>query len=114
MCLRSKPSAMQRSPVLLLSAMSISIDWYFDFVSPYLYFSVLRLDELPAQVCCAVGRLSELLKADKRGRDAAKRKCIYRCCNERRFDALCAELGVDGARVDENKDALRLATCEAA
>lgn len=25
-------------------------DWYFDFISPYAYFALLRLDELPAEV----------------------------------------------------------------
>ena len=42
--------------------MTISVDWYFDFVSPYSYICLHRLGELPLQVSYKPVLFAGLLK----------------------------------------------------
>ena len=63
--------------------MSASIDWYFDFVSPYSYICLHRLDELPVQVTCKPVLFAGLLQQFGQKGPAeipAKRKWTYRWC----------------------------------
>ena len=43
------PARMRTGPAATPRPMR-TIDWYFDFISPYAWFAFLRLDELPADV----------------------------------------------------------------
>jgi 2-hydroxychromene-2-carboxylate isomerase len=150
--------------------MSTSIDWYFDFVSPYSYICLHRLEELGQPVNFKPVLFAGLLQHWGQKGPAeipAKRKWTYRWCtwwarslgitfrfpgvhpfnplpylrlalaagsteravrrifdvlwttgddalHERRFDALCKELGVDPSALDRTKEALRQTTNEAA
>jgi 2-hydroxychromene-2-carboxylate isomerase len=151
--------------------MATSIDWYFDFVSPYSYICLHRLGELPAtQVCYRPVLFAGLLNHWGQKGPAeipAKRKWTYRWCtwwanqlgitfrfpavhpfnplpylrlaiaagsseavvrrifellwttgdealHQRRFDALCAEFGVDAAGLEAAKETLRKSTSDAA
>ena len=63
--------------------MSTSIDWYFDFVSPYSYICFNRLDELPAQISYKPVLFAGLLEHWGQKGPAeipAKRKWTYRWC----------------------------------
>jgi len=63
--------------------MPASIDWYFDFVSPFSYISLYRLKELPAQVSYKPVLFAGLLKHWGQKGPAeipAKRRWTYRWC----------------------------------
>src|SRR5262245_27022539 len=63
--------------------MPVSIDWYFDFVSPYSYIALHRLDELPCPVTCRPVLFAGLLNRWGQKGPAeipAKRKWTYRWC----------------------------------
>jgi len=63
--------------------MPVSIDWYFDFVSPYSYIALHRLDELPRRVTCRPVLFAGLLNHWGQKGPAeipAKRKWTYRWC----------------------------------
>jgi 2-hydroxychromene-2-carboxylate isomerase len=63
--------------------MPVSIDWYFDFVSPYSYIALHRLDELPRPVTCRPVLFAGLLNHWGQKGPAeipAKRKWTYRWC----------------------------------
>jgi 2-hydroxychromene-2-carboxylate isomerase len=63
--------------------MPVSIDWYFDFVSPYSYIALHRLDELPRPVTCKPVLFAGLLNHWGQKGPAeipAKRKWTYRWC----------------------------------
>lgn len=63
--------------------MATSIDWYFDFVSPYSYICFNRLDELPAQISYKPVLFAGLLEHWGQKGPAeipAKRKWTYRWC----------------------------------
>jgi 2-hydroxychromene-2-carboxylate isomerase len=63
--------------------MAASIDWYFDFVSPYSYISLHRLKELPAKVSYKPVLFAGLLNHWGQKGPAeipAKRKWTYRWC----------------------------------
>jgi len=63
--------------------MPASIDWYFDFVSPFSYISLYRLKELPAEVCYKPVLFAGLLKHWGQKGPAeipAKRRWTYRWC----------------------------------
>jgi 2-hydroxychromene-2-carboxylate isomerase len=154
----------------MATSSTVSIDWYFDFVSPYSYICLHRLDELEASINYKPVLFAGLLNHWGQKGPAeipAKRKWTYRWCtwwanqlgitfrfpgvhpfnplpylrlaiaagsseravrrifevlwtggddalHERRFDALCSELGVDAARLEAAKDSLRKSTDEAA
>src|SRR5262249_31936700 len=87
----------------LWTARELGIPFRFPAQHPFNPPPYLRLAVPAGSTECAVRRIFESLWTV--GDDAL---------DERRFDALCAELGVDRARVDEAKDALRLATSDAA
>jgi 2-hydroxychromene-2-carboxylate isomerase len=60
-----------------------SVDWYFDFVSPYSYISLYRLKEIPAQVSYKPVLFAGLLQHWGQKGPAeipAKRKWTYRWC----------------------------------
>jgi 2-hydroxychromene-2-carboxylate isomerase len=64
--------------------MAASIDWYFDFVSPFSYISLHRLKELPAPVAYKPVLFAGLLKHWGQKGPAeipAKRRWTYRWCN---------------------------------
>jgi 2-hydroxychromene-2-carboxylate isomerase len=72
--------------------MSTSIDWYFDFVSPYSYIALHRLKELPAAVSCKPVLFAGLLNHWGQKGPAeipAKRQWTYRWCTW-----WAAELGI--------------------
>jgi 2-hydroxychromene-2-carboxylate isomerase len=63
--------------------MPVSVDWYFDFVSPYSYIALHRLDELPCPVAYKPVLFAGLL--DHWGQKGpaeipAKRRWTYRWC----------------------------------
>jgi 2-hydroxychromene-2-carboxylate isomerase len=63
--------------------MTASIDWYFDFVSPFSYISLYRLKELPAPVACKPVLFAGMLKHWGQKGPAeipAKRRWTYRWC----------------------------------
>src|SRR5579871_2035533 len=63
--------------------MAPSVDWYFDFVSPYSYICLHGLRDLPAQVSCKPVLFSGLLNHfGQKGpaEIAAKRRWTYRWC----------------------------------
>jgi 2-hydroxychromene-2-carboxylate isomerase len=63
--------------------MPVSIDWYFDFVSPYSYIALHRLPELPVPVTCRPVLFAGLLNHWGQKGPAeipAKRKWTYRWC----------------------------------
>ena len=63
--------------------MPASIDWYFDFVSPFSYISLYRLKEIPAQVSYKPVLFAGLLKHWGQKGPAeipAKRRWTYRWC----------------------------------
>ena len=63
--------------------MTASIDWYFDFVSPFSYISLYRLKELPAPVVYKPVLFAGLLKHWGQKGPAeipAKRRWTYRWC----------------------------------
>ncbi|HUQ24323.1 MAG TPA: 2-hydroxychromene-2-carboxylate isomerase [Burkholderiales bacterium] len=63
--------------------MPASVDWYFDFVSPFSYISLYRLKELPAQVVYKPVLFAGLLKHWGQKGPAeidAKRRWTYRWC----------------------------------
>ena len=63
--------------------MTASIDWYFDFVSPFSYISLYRLKELPAPVAYKPVLFAGLLKHWGQKGPAeipAKRRWTYRWC----------------------------------
>ena len=63
--------------------MTASIDWYFDFVSPFSYISLYRLKELPAPVIYKPVLFAGLLKRWGQKGPAeipAKRRWTYRWC----------------------------------
>jgi len=63
--------------------MATSVDWYFDFVSPFSYISLYRLKELPVQVTCKPVLFAGLLKHWGQKGPAeipAKRRWTYRWC----------------------------------
>lgn len=63
--------------------MPASIDWYFDFVSPFSYISLYRLKELPVQVSYKPVLFAGLLKHWGQKGPAeipAKRRWTYRWC----------------------------------
>ena len=63
--------------------MPASIDWYFDFVSPFSYVSLYRLKELPGEVCYKPVLFAGLLKHWGQKGPAeipAKRRWTYRWC----------------------------------
>jgi 2-hydroxychromene-2-carboxylate isomerase len=63
--------------------MPASIDWYFDFVSPYAYIALHRLREIPAQVSYKPVLFAGLLNHWGQKGPAeipAKRKWTYRSC----------------------------------
>jgi 2-hydroxychromene-2-carboxylate isomerase len=72
--------------------MSRSIDWYFDFVSPYSYIALHRLKELPHAVTCKPVLFAGLLKQWGNTGPAeipVKRRWTYRWCQW-----WAAELGI--------------------
>ena len=147
-----------------------SVDWYFDFVSPFSYIALQRLGEIPPPLVYKPVLFAGLLNHWGQKGPAeipAKRRWTYRWCtwwakelgvpfrfpaahpfnplphlrlalacglapaavkrifewlwttgadagDTFRFAALCAELGIDPARLSEMKDALRTNTEEAA
>src|SRR4051812_48076591 len=67
----------------ILTAMRASIDWYFDFVSPYSYIALHRLRELPLAVTYKPVLFAGLLNHWGQKGPAeipAKRKWTYRSC----------------------------------
>jgi 2-hydroxychromene-2-carboxylate isomerase len=63
--------------------MALSVDWYFDFVSPYSYIALHRLKEIPAQVSYKPVLFAGLLNHWGQKGPAeipAKRKWTYRWC----------------------------------
>ena len=63
--------------------MTLSVDWYFDFVSPYSYICLHRLGELPVQVSYKPVLFAGLLNHWGQKGPAeipAKRKWTYRWC----------------------------------
>jgi 2-hydroxychromene-2-carboxylate isomerase len=63
--------------------MATSVDWYFDFVSPYSYISLYRLKEIPAQVAYKPVLFAGLLNHWGQKGPAeipAKRQWTYRWC----------------------------------
>lgn len=63
--------------------MAASVDWVFDFVSPFSYLSLHRLEEIPAQVVYRPVLFAGLLKHwGQKGpaEIAAKRRWTYRWC----------------------------------
>jgi 2-hydroxychromene-2-carboxylate isomerase len=63
--------------------MTASVDWYFDFVSPFSYISLYRLKELPGQVSYKPVLFAGLLKHFGQKGPAeidAKRRWTYRWC----------------------------------
>lgn len=63
--------------------MATSVDWYFDFVSPYSYIALHRLSEIPAQVAHKPVLFAGLLNHWGQKGPAeipAKRKWTYRWC----------------------------------
>ena len=63
--------------------MATSVDWYFDFVSPYSYICLNRLGELDAQVCYKPVLFAGMLQHWGQKGPAeipAKRKWTYRWC----------------------------------
>ena len=63
--------------------MAASVDWYFDFVSPYSYISLYRLKEIPAQITYKPVLFAGLLKHWGQKGPAeipAKRRWTYRWC----------------------------------
>lgn len=72
--------------------MTASVDWYFDFVSPYSYIGLHRLGELPLQVSYKPVLFAGLLKHWEQKGPAeipAKRRWTYRSCTFR-----ASQLGV--------------------
>lgn len=64
--------------------MPASVDWYFDFVSPFSYFSLHRLKEIPAPIVYKPVLFAGLLKHWGQKGPAeipAKRRWTYRWCN---------------------------------
>ena len=60
-----------------------SVDWYFDFVSPYSYLALHRLREVPAAIRCRPVLFAGLLKHwghTGPAEIAAKRRWTYRWC----------------------------------
>src|SRR5688572_11678972 len=154
--------------------MALSVDWYFDFVSPFSYICLHRLEELQEQVSVEVSYKPVLFAGllnhwGQKGpaEIPAKRRWTYRWCtwwakelgiafrfppehpfnplpylrlaiaagstetavrrifallwttgedvlNQRHFDALCTELGVDAAGLETAKETLRNNTSDAA
>jgi 2-hydroxychromene-2-carboxylate isomerase len=84
-------------------ARELGIPFRFPGQHPFNPLPYLRLALAAGSTEPAIKRIFEVLWT---GEDDA--------LHERRFDALCIELGVDRAGVDESKDALRLATADAA
>lgn len=67
----------------ILTAMPVSIDWYFDFVSPYSYIALHRLRELPQPVVYKPVLFAGLLNHWGQKGPAeipAKRRWTYRWC----------------------------------
>ena len=67
----------------ILTAMATSVDWYFDFVSPFSYIAVQRLQEIPAPVSYKPVLFAGLLNHWGQKGPAeipAKRKWTYRWC----------------------------------
>src|SRR5687768_8342398 len=67
----------------ILTAMTTSIDWYFDFVSPYSYICFNRLDELPIEPSYKPVLFAGLLNHWGQKGPAeipAKRRWTYRWC----------------------------------
>lgn len=63
--------------------MPVSVDWYFDFVSPYSYIALHRLEELPCPVACKPVLFAGLLNHWGQKGPAeipAKRRWTYRWC----------------------------------
>lgn len=63
--------------------MPASVDWYFDFVSPYSYIALHRLPEIPAAVTCKPVLFAGLLKHWGHTGPAeipSKRRWTYRWC----------------------------------
>ena len=63
--------------------MPVSVDWYFDFVSPYSYIALHRLEELPAPVAYKPVLFAGLLNHWGQKGPAeipAKRRWTYRWC----------------------------------
>jgi len=63
--------------------MTASVDWYFDFVSPYSYLAVHRLGEIPVPIACKPVLFAGLLNRwGQKGpaEIAAKRRWTYRSC----------------------------------
>jgi len=63
--------------------MPVSVDWYFDFVSPYSYIALHRLDELPSPVAYKPVLFAGLLNHWGQKGPAeipAKRRWTYRWC----------------------------------
>ena len=63
--------------------MPVSVDWYFDFVSPYSYIALHRLRELPGAVACRPVLFAGLLNHWGQKGPAeipAKRRWTYRWC----------------------------------
>jgi 2-hydroxychromene-2-carboxylate isomerase len=63
--------------------MTVSVDWYFDFVSPYSYICLHRLGELPVAVCYKPVLFAGLLNHWGQKGPAeipAKRRWTYRWC----------------------------------
>src|SRR3954468_3659207 len=67
----------------ILTAMPVSVDWYFDFVSPYSYIALHRLEELPGPVAYKPVLFAGLLHHWGQKGPAeipAKRRWTYRWC----------------------------------
>ena len=63
--------------------MPVSVDWYFDFVSPYSYIALHRLEELPSPIACKPVLFAGLLNHWGQKGPAeipAKRRWTYRWC----------------------------------
>jgi len=68
----------------ILTAMTVSVDWYFDFVSPYSYICLHRLREVPAPIIYRPVLFAGLLNHFGQKGPAeipAKRKWTYRWCD---------------------------------
>jgi 2-hydroxychromene-2-carboxylate isomerase len=64
--------------------MTVSVDWYFDFVSPYSYISLHRLQDIPAPIIYKPVLFAGLLNHFGQKGPAeipAKRKWTYRWCH---------------------------------
>jgi 2-hydroxychromene-2-carboxylate isomerase len=64
--------------------MTVSVDWYFDFVSPYSYISLHRLRDIPARIIYKPVLFAGLLNHFGQKGPAeipAKRKWTYRWCH---------------------------------